>query len=864
MSPPEQPAPSQKLELKVEPGFEGVIRLMAVPPVELHLEQDGPLIQKGRKYTLRLKGTQKNLAPPGGGGEAPQCRILIKAQSQGVERTTELLTALAIQGESCGASVEFDALEVGFIGKGTAQLSVMPVFPFATEFPLRKPVDFDNPLDVNGADAGQVVKLGKLVKFEPRISRIFSTVRLRLSVFHSPPSNGKRSTTPFARFEWTPEDRETHTWHVGCAESNGVKMLAYLETNAEEYAYDFVLEAFDVQGTQEVRYPLWERAGALKFSKPELKSFGLRWGGRMVVEIDNVDPDYSLPLELSLWTHKPFLADPMLSNFQVMNMVARPSEVKSTSFEFFHDVLYDEVTADTSAYFGLLRIPKSLSGTEDYVPISAVMKFSEKEFFPFDEDELWLEPPKQKGTKQSKKLKTPKELATAIASSELKIRPQRMPHFGDVTFGVREKNLVVGFKVSGETVFWKDAAPVFSLLDASGQSELMKLDAKPTAENARLYEVLLPLDDKRLQGQKVKFQAKVSNPDAKLWGELVAAPPTIAQAYEGVPRLSGVKVKMVNLTDETGYIQVRCKAQHIPTGKNGATLGFRVQEIAADLESPIAMRRVKFQYDVPKGAGGQCDPRGWFQARIMDPLVVQEFDGALNGKGDGKFQLEAYVMDSEGKVLGMDVAPVMVEFGDSPRSVTKSLIFGKVVPKEFREKVFAICSDLQIDPSHLMACMAFETGREFRASTKNRAGHDAYGLIQFTPNAVKDLKKREDPNKPKDPKKPNDSQVTLEELRKMSEVEQLDYVHDYFLYWKKIKNVPLKTLGDVYACIICPDAIGKDDAHKCYTKDTNTHAAFMANKGLARGKDYITKEDITVPVKREFEEGQSVDLRLDP
>lgn len=846
MSPPEQPAPSQKLELKVEPGFEGVIRLVAVPPVELHLEQDGPLIQKGRKYTLRLKGTQKNLAPPGGGGEAPQCRILIKAQSQGVERTTELLTTLAIQGERCGASVEFDALEVGFIGKGTAQLSVVPVFPFATELPLSKPVDFDNPLDVDGAEAGQGVKLGKRVEFKPRISRIFSTVRLRLSVFPSAPSKGKRSTTPFARFDWPPEDRETHTWHVGCAESNGIKMLAYLETNAEEYSYDFVLEAFDEQGGQEVCYPLWDRAGALKFSKPELKSFGLRWGGRMVVEIDNVDPDYSLPLELSLWTHKPFLEDPMLSNFQVMNLVARPSVVKSTSFEFFHDVLYDEVTADTRAYFGLLRIPKSLSGTEDYVPISAVMKFNEKEFFPFDEDELWLEPPKQKGTKQSKRLKTPKELATAIASSELKIRPERLPHFGDVTFGVREKNLLVGFKVSGETVFWKDAAPVFSLLDASGENELMKLDAKPTAENPRLHEVLLPLDDKRIQGQKVKFQAKVSNPDAKLWDELVAAPPTIAQAYEGVPRLSGLTVKMVNLTDETGYIQVRCRAQHIPTGKDGATLGFRVQEIASDLENPIPMRRVRFQYDLPKGAGGQCDSRGWLQARIMDPLIVQEFDRVLKGQEDGKFQLEAYVVDNQGKVLGTDVAPVKMDIGDSPRAVTKSLIFGKKVSKEFREKVFAVCADLKIDPQHLMACMAYETGRTFSASIQNRAGGEAYGLIQFTPKAAAQLG------------------TTVAVVKRLSEVEQLDYVQQYFRYWLNAKNKPLKTLSDVYACIICPAAIGKDESYKCYEKNTSTNLYFDKNKDLARGKDFITKEDITVPVQREFEEGQAVGFRLDP
>ncbi|MDY7226720.1 hypothetical protein [Hyalangium rubrum] len=832
---------SKKVELKIEPGFEGVIRLVAVPPITLELSLDR-CIQDGRKYTLLIKGKQKNLSPPGG-GEAPQCRVLIKAKSQGIERTCEVGAAMNIQGESCGIAAVVDALEAGFIGKGTAELSVVPDFPFAEACKLSGVISFDNPLDILGADAGQKVHLGKLVKFEPRIAPFFKTVKLRLSVFHTPSPKARRAT-PYSVFEWTQQEGETRTWRTGCAESDGAKLLTYLETNADQYAYDFVLEAFDEQSGQEVRYLLWDRPSALRFPKPVLKSFSVEFG-RMTAELDNIDPGYKLPLELSLWRHDAWLQDPILEQLHVMNPVTRPAEALSSSMEFFFDLADYDVLTGESHFFGMLRIPRSLSGTENYVPISTVMKFDAAQFLPFDDDELWLEPQKKKGGPgQSKQLKTPKELATAVASSELKLRPQRLPHFGAITAGTREKNLLVSFKVVGEPVYWKDASPVFSVQDATGKSEVMKLDAKPTAENPRLYEALVPLDDKRIHGQKVKLQAKVSNPNAKLWGESVAAPPPGTLAYEGTPRLSDVTVKAVKLTDATSYLKVQARARHIPTGKSGATLAFRIQEIASDLPDPIPMPRVKFRYDLLKGEGGQCDSQGLLQARITDPLVVEELEPLLNGKGKGKFRLEACVVDNQGKVLNTDVPPVSIELGNSPNAVAGALIFGKLVPREFRQKVFSICADLKVNAQHLMACMAFETGREFSASTKNRAGHAAYGLIQFTPTAAKTLG------------------TTVDVLKGLSEVAQLDYVHKYFRYWIDTKQKPLATLSDVYACIICPAAIGKPEDFQCYVQGGSTDKAFTANKNLARGKTFITKEDITVPVQRELDAGREIQFRF--
>jgi hypothetical protein len=835
---------TNKVELKIEPGFEGTIRLVAVPPVTLELT-NVRVSQSGRTYTLVISGTQKNLAPPGGGGEPVRCTVLIKSKSEVVDGPpTEVGGTLNIQGSSCSIQLVVDALEVGFIGDGKATLQVKPDFPFAKTYDLPGVIKFNNPLNIRGAEAGQSVKLGSLVEFEPRIAPYFKTVKLRLSVFHTPPPKGKRST-PYSVFEWTQQEDETWTWRAGCAESDGAKLLTYLETNQDQYSYDFVLEAFDEKDGQEVRYPLWDRPAALTFPKPVLKSFTVGFGN-MTAVIDNVDPDYKLPLELSLWRHDAWLDDLILEPLHVMDPVSKPAEAYSSSAELFWDLTDSEMLTGNSHFFGLLRIPRSLSGTTDYVPISAVMKYDATQFLPFDDDELWLEEPKKKGAAQSKQLKTPKELATAVASSELKHKAVRLPHFGAITPGVREKNMLVTFKVVGETVYWKEAKPVFSIQDETGKTEVMQLTAKPNAENPKLYEALVPLDDKRIFGQKVKFQAKVSNPGAKLWSEDVPAPPLGLLAYEGTPRLSDLKVKAVKVTDTTSYIKVQARARHIPNGKNGVTLAFRMQEIASDLPNPISMLQVKFRYDVAQGTGGLCDSQGLLQARITDPQIVAELEPLLNGKGKGKFRIVACVENKEGKALGKDVAPVSVDIGSSPNAVTGSLIFGKTVSKEFRDKVFAVAKALDVNPNFLMACMAFETGREFKSTTQNRAGHTAFGLIQFTPDAAASLK------------------VPLNDIKAVSAVDQLNYVQQYFQYWKDVKKgVPLKTLGDVYACIICPEAIGMPDDHKCYEQGGKTNAAFLANKNLARGKTYITKEDITVPVKEQFDLGHDVQYRYD-
>ena len=136
----------------------------------------------------------------------------------------------------------------------------------------------------------------------------------------------------------------------------------------------------------------------------------------------------------------------------------------------------------------------------------------------------------------------------------------------------------------------------------------------------------------------------------------------------------------------------------------------------------------------------------------------------------------------------------------------------------FLKKLSDISADLQIQPDWLMLLMNSETGGSFNpqvvnkqaSSTKGydengkvakpagtpdstndfeRARYRATGLIQFMPATAKHLG------------------TTNQNLFKLNNVQQLDYVHKYFLPVKgKIKN-----FEDLYLYAFYPYAVGKPD-----------------------------------------------------
>lgn len=163
------------------------------------------------------------------------------------------------------------------------------------------------------------------------------------------------------------------------------------------------------------------------------------------------------------------------------------------------------------------------------------------------------------------------------------------------------------------------------------------------------------------------------------------------------------------------------------------------------------------------------------------------------------------------------------------------LAWGRKITPTMRNEVCRISEFLGINPSWLMACMAFETGGTFSPGVLNKAGSGATGLIQFMPVTALTLG------------------TTTAELAKMSFVGQLQYVLRYFA---PIAS-KLKTLEDVYMAILWPAAVGKPNNYILFRKDDPKHPKrYVQNAGLDWNKDgVITKAEACAKVQMLLLEG---------
>lgn len=160
------------------------------------------------------------------------------------------------------------------------------------------------------------------------------------------------------------------------------------------------------------------------------------------------------------------------------------------------------------------------------------------------------------------------------------------------------------------------------------------------------------------------------------------------------------------------------------------------------------------------------------------------------------------------------------------------LAWGARVSSEFRRRVIGIASLLQLDPSWLMACMAFETGRTFDPAIRNAAGSGATGLIQFMPSTARRLG------------------TTTDALAAMTAEEQLAWVE---LYFREFAG-RLHSLDDTYMAILWPRAVGQPADYAIATSaEGNT---YLQNRGLDVDADgRITKAEAAAKVQRLLDEG---------
>ena len=159
------------------------------------------------------------------------------------------------------------------------------------------------------------------------------------------------------------------------------------------------------------------------------------------------------------------------------------------------------------------------------------------------------------------------------------------------------------------------------------------------------------------------------------------------------------------------------------------------------------------------------------------------------------------------------------------------LAWGAHVSSAFRQKVIAIARRLEMDPNHLMAIMAFETGRSFDPSETNRAGSGATGLIQFMPATAKALG------------------TSTAALSRMSAIDQLDYVEAYLApYAGRMKDLP-----SAYMAVLYPRAIDKAPGHVLFRKGSK---AYKLNRGLdLNGDGQVTKAEASAKVAALLAEG---------
>lgn len=134
---------------------------------------------------------------------------------------------------------------------------------------------------------------------------------------------------------------------------------------------------------------------------------------------------------------------------------------------------------------------------------------------------------------------------------------------------------------------------------------------------------------------------------------------------------------------------------------------------------------------------------------------------------------------------------------------------------------------------YLMAIIAFESGGTFDPAKQNNAGAHYFGLIQFGDAAAADLG------------------TTVDELVKMSQLQQLQYVFKYFDM--RMRQKPLRHLEDFYMSVFYPAAIGSSADTVIFS---NGVKGYTQNNGLDVDHDgKITVGEINIKIYQSYYNG---------
>lgn len=156
-------------------------------------------------------------------------------------------------------------------------------------------------------------------------------------------------------------------------------------------------------------------------------------------------------------------------------------------------------------------------------------------------------------------------------------------------------------------------------------------------------------------------------------------------------------------------------------------------------------------------------------------------------------------------------------------------------------KVIEVAADLSINPNWLCAVIYFETAKSFSPSKTNSFG--SVGLIQFTRDkagvAYKTI---------------NGKRYLLTDIAKMSFVQQMDLVAEYFKEVKKTTGKSLNSFLDVYFAVFFPKALNQSSSYILQSSGLSSSLIAKQNPIFDTNKDNkVTKSEIEQFFKGYFE-----------
>ena len=325
---------------------------------------------------------------------------------------------------------------------------------------------------------------------------------------------------------------------------------------------------------------------------------------------------------------------------------------------------------------------------------------------------------------------------------------------------------------------------------------------------------------------------------------LVEAPSRTATAEEtGLPAQGSRTALMREQHDlQNGLADIRSNRSRLRLGDSGPQvewlqnklkqLGFYDGPVNGEFDRGLAqaVRQFQIKNTITKGDGSKVDllGDGVVGARTMraldlalgqETLGIRDFESAIGGdwigyglglpeKDSGRrpHQLSA----ARGAFSGAQGAYIDQYSPRPPGEETPS--------PELAAAIAQTAWRLGVRKEDLTAVIAFETGGSFRPDSRNPQS-GATGLIQFMPQTARELG------------------TSTEELAAMSAVEQMQYVERYLQPFRD----RFKSSQDLYAAVLWPRAVGKEDAYPLFSKGSK---AYAQNRGLDTDQDgTVTKHE---------------------